>query len=261
VDTRLKERQRHVHLEHPDKSAVAQHSVDLGHRIQVHNTSILAIKTRYMDRVIREAIDIELHPNSMNREVGFCLSNSWKCLICFVKKPAENGARSTRLHRSCTLSGSSAEATGSILTRYPWLYLPTRSSAILAIPVHPACLTFTTDPTPLLSIHFSMWPNLPSSLFLYSSVFSTGGCPQPPAHAGSSLADFSLLKIEAICYSETSVNARSTQLHIPEDDILHSHRCKSLDYYREKYIFKAPRCFMTSETAEERRVLQTAMIL
>jgi hypothetical protein len=43
-----------------------------------------------------------------------------------------------------------------------------------------------------------------------------------PAHAGSSLADFSTLKMEAICSSETSVHfIGSTQLHIPEDGILH----------------------------------------
>jgi hypothetical protein len=54
---------------------------------------------------------------------------------------------------------------------------------------------------------------------------------QPPADAGSPLADFSSLKIEAIRSSETSVNPRSTQCHIPEDDILHRHRCGSLKSY------------------------------
>jgi hypothetical protein len=44
---------------------------------------------------------------------------------------------------------------------------------------------------------------------------------QPPAHAGSSLADFSTLKMEAIRSSETSVHTRSTRRHIPEDDIFH----------------------------------------
>jgi hypothetical protein len=42
---------------------------------------------------------------------------------------------------------------------------------------------------------------------------------QPPAHAGSSLADFSTLKTETISSSETSVNARSTQGHIPESPL------------------------------------------
>jgi hypothetical protein len=44
----------------------------------------------------------------------------------------------------------------------------------------------------------------------------------PLAHVGSPLADFSTLKMKAIRSPETSVNARSTQRHIPEDDILHS---------------------------------------
>jgi hypothetical protein len=51
---------------------------------------------------------------------------------------------------------------------------------------------------------------------------------QPPAHAGSSLAGSSTLKMEAIRSSETSVNVRSTQRYILEDDILLSHRCESL---------------------------------
>ncbi|XP_033607053.1 uncharacterized protein LOC117282253 [Cryptotermes secundus] len=34
VGTRLKEHQRHLRLEHPDKSAVAEHSIELDHRIQ-----------------------------------------------------------------------------------------------------------------------------------------------------------------------------------------------------------------------------------
>jgi hypothetical protein len=56
-----------------------------------------------------------------------------------------------------------------------------------------------------------------------------GGC--RPAHSGSSLVDFYTLKMEAIRSAETSVNTRPTQRHIPEDDILHSHRCESLRSY------------------------------
>jgi hypothetical protein len=43
---------------------------------------------------------------------------------------------------------------------------------------------------------------------------------QPPAHASSSLADFSTLKMEAIRSSETSVYTRYTPRHIPEDGVL-----------------------------------------
>jgi hypothetical protein len=47
------------------------------------------------------------------------------------------------------------------------------------------------------------------------------------AHARSSLANFSNLKMEAIHSSETSVHTRSTRRHIPEDGILHSQRCEN----------------------------------
>jgi hypothetical protein len=41
---------------------------------------------------------------------------------------------------------------------------------------------------------------------------------QPPDHAGSSLPDFSILKMEAILSSKTSVHTRFTQRQIPEDN-------------------------------------------
>jgi hypothetical protein len=85
VDIRLMEHQRHIRLEHPGKSAVAEHSIHHGHRIQFHNASILTTKTRYMDRIVREAIGIEFHPYDSNREGGFCRSKSWKPLIGCVK--------------------------------------------------------------------------------------------------------------------------------------------------------------------------------
>jgi hypothetical protein len=64
---------------------VAQHSGDQGHRIQFCNASILTMKTRYMDRIVREAIEIELHPYNINREGRFCLSKSWKPHIGSLK--------------------------------------------------------------------------------------------------------------------------------------------------------------------------------
>jgi hypothetical protein len=38
-----------------------------------------------MDRIVREATEIELHPYNINREGGFCLSKSWKPLIGSLK--------------------------------------------------------------------------------------------------------------------------------------------------------------------------------
>jgi hypothetical protein len=43
---------------------------------------------------------------------------------------------------------------------------------------------------------------------------------QPPSHAGSSLAEYFTLKMEAIHSSETSDHTICTRRHIPEDGIL-----------------------------------------
>jgi hypothetical protein len=60
-------------------------SIEQGHHIQFHNSSILAMKTRYVDHNVREVIEIELHPYNIKREGGFCLSKSWKPLIGSLK--------------------------------------------------------------------------------------------------------------------------------------------------------------------------------
>jgi hypothetical protein len=48
MDSRLKEHQQHISLDHPGKSAAAVHSINLGHRFQLHHTAILSTKSRYM---------------------------------------------------------------------------------------------------------------------------------------------------------------------------------------------------------------------
>jgi hypothetical protein len=76
------------------------------HCIQLQNTTILSTKSRYMDQIIREMIEIELHPNNMNRADGFCLSKPWKPLICSLKdcrQPHQHDGGSgfsTRPHKS-----------------------------------------------------------------------------------------------------------------------------------------------------------------
>jgi hypothetical protein len=61
------------------------HSINLWHCIQLSHTAIPSTKPRYMDCIIREVTEIELHSNSRNREDGFCLSKSWEPLICSLK--------------------------------------------------------------------------------------------------------------------------------------------------------------------------------
>jgi hypothetical protein len=54
---------QHIHLAHPDKLAIAEHSISRGHSIELQDTKILPTKSRYMDRLIREGRLLSLLPH------------------------------------------------------------------------------------------------------------------------------------------------------------------------------------------------------
>jgi hypothetical protein len=77
IETRCKEHMRHIRLDQPEKSAVAEHSVNTGHQIDFSNITILDRTSGYMDRVVKEAIHIRLNKENFNRDNGFYLSRAW----------------------------------------------------------------------------------------------------------------------------------------------------------------------------------------
>jgi hypothetical protein len=76
--------------------AVAQHALETGHKIEFNNTCRLARTKEYMDRIIKEAIEIKLHPDNIKRDGGLIPSRAWQPAIRQIRT-SQRGVRAQQL--------------------------------------------------------------------------------------------------------------------------------------------------------------------
>jgi hypothetical protein len=124
-----------------------------------------------MDRIIREVIEIELHPNIINREVGFSLSRWRKPLICDLREWKQ------------VLNENMMPSDGPL----KWA-ISSRSS----LPTHLlslTCLKVSQDPFPYSSLWSAPFP----STFVPQTIYIS---PPVPSLVTSGL------KLEIACFSQ-----------------------------------------------------------
>lgn len=90
VAVRIKEHIADVKHRRSLKSAVCEHMLDKpNHYLRFDQARILATEKRYVPRMLREAIEIQKHPNNFNREDGWKVPPVWDPVLHLIKSQAQ----------------------------------------------------------------------------------------------------------------------------------------------------------------------------
>ena len=81
ISCRLKEHERNIRFGQPEKSAVAEHALSLGHLLLWDQTKVIKNITAPKPRTFREALAIIKHPSNFNRDYAMNISRTWEILL------------------------------------------------------------------------------------------------------------------------------------------------------------------------------------
>jgi len=83
LGTRIKEHQDACRLCHTEKSAVAEHAWDAGHRVDWEVVQILDTASKMKELLVKEAIHIQLTPSEklLNRDNGWQIPEAWNTTL------------------------------------------------------------------------------------------------------------------------------------------------------------------------------------
>jgi hypothetical protein len=81
------------------KSVVVEHSIEWCHQIKFRDIEVLAKTAGYMDQLIKEAREIGLHPDNINKEEGFKLSQTLNPAIKILQTNGMGNTNNTRCGR------------------------------------------------------------------------------------------------------------------------------------------------------------------
>jgi hypothetical protein len=80
---------KHLHLSQPAESAVAEHIMNMGHDIKFYSIYKTGQGNSYMDYLVKDPTEIQLHPTNFNREISITLRKAWQPLTNLFQQTRE----------------------------------------------------------------------------------------------------------------------------------------------------------------------------